>query len=89
MISGNYFALHRAYICIGKRLSLIIMKKYNVTIELIAGYYPANDDGNQNPIIESKEFEVQANDEMEAIDRAKQLETSLLSVFYSFAEEII
>ncbi len=64
------------------------MKKYNVVIELVRGYYPANEDGNQDPIIERKEFDVEAENEQKAIEEAKKLETSLLSVFDSYAEEI-
>lgn len=65
------------------------MKKYNVVIELIRGYYPANEDGDQDPIIERKEFEVMADSEKLAIEEAKKLEVSTLSVWESYAEEVI
>lgn len=64
------------------------MKKYNVVIELVRGYYPANEDGDQDPIIERKEFEVLAENEPEAIKKAKELETSSYSIWESYAEEI-
>jgi len=61
------------------------MKKYNVTISLIVGYY---DDEDNTPKLKLQQFEVMANSETEAIKEAQKLDTSLLSVWETYANEI-
>lgn len=61
------------------------MKKYNVTISLIRGYY---NDEDKTPNCEIKQFEVQADTEEEAITKAKELENSHYSIEEIYADEI-
>jgi hypothetical protein len=62
------------------------MKKYNVTILLVVN--PSRDVELETPETKQVEFEVMANSEREAIEEAKKLETSSLSVWETYAEEI-
>ena len=57
------------------------MKKYNVVIELVRGYYPANEDGDQDPIIERKEFDVEAENEQRAYRRSKKIRNIFIECF--------
>lgn len=52
---------------------------------LIIGY---KDQENENPILKRSEFEVKAKNENEAIDIAKNLDTSKYSVWESYCETI-
>lgn len=66
------------------------MKKYKVYIHLIRGYYK-DEEGNddyENPNCEIKQFEVEAENEAQAIQKAMQLETSKYSIYESYADEI-
>lgn len=62
------------------------MKNYNVTILLVVN--PSRDSELETPETKQVEFQVKANSEEEAIEEAKKLETSMLSVWESYAEEI-
>lgn len=59
------------------------MKRWNVTISLIRGYFPDGD-----PNCELKRFTVEADTEDEAINKAKELETSHYSIEEIYADEI-
>jgi hypothetical protein len=59
------------------------MKTYKVRIALIIGYY--ND---ESPKLKNETYTVQADSEKEAIEKAKVLDTSLLSVWDIDATEI-
>lgn len=62
------------------------MKNYNVTILLVVN--PSRDSELETPETKQVEFHVKANSEKEAIEEAKKLETSMLSVWESYVEEI-
>ena len=59
-------------------------KKWLVTIVLIVGYY--NHD-NDKPRLRYDKYEVEAETEKEAIDKAKELDKTLFSVWESYAEK--
>lgn len=59
------------------------MKKFKVTILLITDYY---ENDSSLPITKQVEYIVTANDDSEARVKAKQKDTSKLSVWESYAE---
>ncbi len=63
------------------------MKKYEVTILLMVN--PFRDIDEEAPETKPVTIEVEANDEDEAIEKAKSQEKSNLSVWESYATEII
>jgi hypothetical protein len=66
------------------------MKKYNVTLHLIRDYYK-DENGDRDydqPILEMKEFTVEAENENEALNKAYALDKTKYSVWESYADEI-
>ena len=61
------------------------MQKYQVTLNLIIGYNSPE----QEPICIKKEIFVTAKNYIESINKAKKLDKSNLSVYESYAKEII
>lgn len=61
------------------------MKKFEATIVLVVGHQR---DEENTPILKYQKFEVEADNEEDAINKAKLLETSLYSVWESYADEI-
>lgn len=68
------------------------MKTYTVTLELVSGYYGTIDNGNtevldyEQPKITRATFDVEADNEHDAIHKAKNIDKSMLSVYESYAE---
>jgi len=69
------------------------MKKYTVTLMLVIGYHGTqNEDGvevldYEQPRLKRCKIDVMADNEQDAIKKAKQQDTSKLSVYESFVEE--
>jgi phosphopantothenate synthetase len=79
-VNGMMFALANKHLA-----KLKLLKRYEVTISLVVGY---NDDEERTPKLKHKDFEVEAENETEAIEKAKELETSLFSIWESNAYQI-
>lgn len=65
--------------------------KYLVTIVLVTGYYwneKTEDYDLDSPKLKPVEFEIEANDEFEAMEIAKKKENSSYSIWESYITEI-
>ena len=62
------------------------MKKYKVTIVLMLD--PSRDIDTNKPKTKEVEFLVEADNKSEAVKKARELETSLLSIWEIYSEEI-